>query len=274
MTKYNKADIINKIEELGTLQSWNHNIELPYGVNTIAKEQVSHGKNLVKWSRIKEYVEMIGVEGMRVLDVGCNEGFFSLKLAEMGAKEVIAVDADELRIEKARAVCDILEVSNIKYEVTDIFDTNMKKFGHFDLVLCLGFLHRIPYPYHAIRQLTEMGDMFLFEWKSLREGSFDLPVMKFCGGLSKDSNIYSGLYWLPSVQCVVDMLTSLGFTYNLVADNSAWRRTIVLSSRFESPVFKNRSIFDVNKFTLLRRFTRSYLGSILRTLKNKEIRWQ
>ncbi|MHC4538584.1 MAG: class I SAM-dependent methyltransferase [Planctomycetota bacterium] len=267
---YTKEEITKTIEDLGGEQPWNHHIELPYGLRTTAGEQVSHGKNLVKWSRIKKYVEMIGVEGMRVLDVGCSEGFFSLKLGELGAKEVIAVDADELRIKKAKSVSEILGISNITYEVANIFDAGTEKYGRFDLTLCMGFLHRVPYPYRAIRQLTEMSDMILFEWKSLRQGSFDLPIMKFCGGQSKDSNKYSGLYWLPSVQCVVDILKTLGFKHNLMVDDSRWRRAIVISSRRENPVFESRDMLDVNKFTMLRRMTRSYLGNILRMLKNKK----
>jgi SAM-dependent methyltransferase len=270
---FTKEEITRRIDELGTEQSWNHCIELPYGITTTASEQVSHGKNLVKWSRIREFIEMIGVKGKRVLDVGCNEGYFSLKLAESGAKEVVGVDADEQRIKKAKFVADVLGTSNIVYESADIFESGVEQYGHFDFMLCMGFLHRISYPYLAIRRLTGISDTILFEWKSLREGSFDLPIMKFCGGFSKDSNMYSGLYWLPSVQCVLDMLKSLGFEHNLVVDHSAWRRTIVISSRFDNPAFKNRDIFDVNKLAVLRRISRSYLGSILRTLKNKEIRW-
>jgi len=274
MAKYGKTDIRNKVEEMGKEQEWNHSIELPYGIRTAPDGQVSHGKNIVKWSRIKQYIDAIDVKEKRVLDVGCSEGYFSLKLAELGAKEVVGVDADERRIKKAKFVSEVLGTSNITYEAADIFESGMEKYGHFDFVLCMGFLHRASYPYHAIRQLTEISDTILFEWKSLREGSFDLPIMKFCGGLSKDSNVYSGLYWLPSVQCVVDMLKSLGFTHNLIVDHSAWRRTIVVSSRFENPAFKNRDGLDVNKLTVLGRISRSYVGSILRTLKNKEIRWR
>lgn len=259
---------------MGEIQPWNHSIELPHGIRTAPEEQVSHGKNLVKWSRIREYVDLIGVKGKRVLDVGCNEGFFSLELARLGAKEVVAVDADELRIEKAMAVREILDVSNITYEAANIFDAGDEKYAHFDLVLCLGFLHRIPYPYQAIRRLAEMSDVILFEWKSLREGSFDLPVMKFCGGLSKDSNEYSALYWLPSVQCVLDMLKSLGFAHSFVVDDSAWRRTVIISSRIENAIFeKKKNKSDVGKLTLLKRMTRGYIGSILRLLRNRDVRW-
>lgn len=273
MIKYNKTEILNKIEELGVLQPWNHSIELPHGVKTIAKKQVSHGKNLIKWSRIEKYVEEVDIKNKRVLDVGCNEGFFSLKLAELGAKEVVAVDADELRIKKAKFVSGILGTSNVTYEVADIFDKSIENYGHFDFVLCMGFLHRVSYPYKAMQQLTKMSDTILFEWKSLREGSFNLPIMKFSGGKSKDLNKYSRLYWLPSVQCVVDILKTLGFEHNLIIDNSTWRRAIVISSRFDNAVFRNKDIIDINKFILLKRITQSYLGGVLRTLANKKIKW-
>ena len=118
-----------------------------------------------------------------------------------------------------------------------------------------------------------MSDMILFEWKSLRQGSFDLPVMKFCGGLSKDSNEYSALYWLPSVQCVLDMLKSLGFAHSFVVDDSAWRRTVIISSRIENAIFEKKNKFDVGKFTLIKRMTRGYIGSILRLLRNRDVRW-
>ena len=271
---YTKEEITRRIEELGREQPWNHSIELPYGLRTTAGEQVSHGKNIVKWSRIKQYIDAIDVKGKRVLDVGCNEGFFSLKLKELGAREVVGFDADEPRIRKAEFVAEVLNVSDVVYEVMDIFHEGLDAHGHFDVALCLGFLHRVSHPYQVLERLTQICDMLVLEWKSLREGSFDLPIMKFCGGHSKDSNIYSGLYWLPSVQCVLDMLRSLGFVHNFVIDNSAWRRTMVVSSHLENAVFRNRDIRDVNKFTVLGRITRSYLGSVLRTLRNKETKWR
>ncbi len=270
---HTKEEIERRIEKLGKEQPWNHSIQLPYDIKTIAKEQVSHGKNLVKWSRIEKYVSMINIKGKRVLDVGCNEGFFSLKLEELGASEVVAVDADKLRIKKAKFISDVLGVSNINYEVVDIFDQDIERYGHFDFTLCAGFLHRVSYPYKALQQLTKISDTILFEWKSLTEGNFDLPIAKFCGGRSKDSNKYSGLYWLPSVQCVVEILETFGFVYNLVIDNSIWRRAIVISSRFSNPVFENRDVIDTSKCVLLKRITRSYLKSVLRVLGDKKTKW-
>ena len=273
MTRYAKQEIKQRINELGREQTWHHRIELPYGIVTTDKKQVTHGKNTIKWSRVKEYIDTIDLKGKRVLDVGCGEGFFSLKLAKMGAREVVAVDADELRIKKARYVSEILGTSNITYEVANIFNTCIEIYGHFDFALCMGFLHRIPYPYEAIQQLTSISDTIFFEWKSLREGNYDLPVMKYCGGKSKDSNQYSGLYWLPSTQCVVDILEDFGFRHNIVIDNSPWRRAIIISSRFDNPIFKIRNIIKTSKFSLSQKVTKAYLRSIFKILKNKSIKW-
>ena len=273
MTKYTNTEILNRIEQLAKEQPWNHRIELPYDITTADVEQVSHGKNMVKWSRIETFINTIDIKGKRVFDVGCNEGFFSLKLKESGAKEVVGVDADELRIKKAKFVSEALETSNISYEIVDIFDKSIEKYGHFDFVLCMGFLHRVPYPYKAIQQLAKISDTILFEWKSLKEGDFNSPIMKFCGGVSKDSNKYSGLYWLPSVRCVTDILKASGFVHNLVIDDPTWRRAIVISSRVDNPVFKNKNLISINKFFLLKKMTRSYLGSIFRMLKDDKIKW-
>jgi SAM-dependent methyltransferase len=270
MTKYSRDEILSRVEELGMVQSWNHSIELPYNIKTTQDKQVSHGKNLVKWSRIEPYLHAIGIKGKRVLDIGCNEGFFSLKLKELGAKEVVGIDADKLRIEKARFVSELLDISGICFEVGDIFDKGVEEYGHFDFALCMGFLHRVPSPYYAIRQLTKMSDIILFEWKCLQEGNYDLPIMKFCGGESKDSNIYSGLYWLPSVSCMVEILKSLGFAHNFVIDNSKWRRAIVISSHSDNPVFQSKNVIGLSKFSLLKKVSGSYLRSILRIFGSKK----
>lgn len=268
-----KEEIEKRIEELGAIQPWNHSIELPYGINTTAQNQVSHGKNLIKWSRIEKHIDQFKIKDKRILDIGCNEGFFSLKMAEYGAQEVVGIDADRCRIEKAQFISDVLQISNIHYEVADIFDKNIEKFGYFDFALCMGFLHRVPYPYQAMQQLAKVCDTILFEWKCLKEGSFDLPIAKFCGGKSKDSNKYSGLYWLPSIQCVADILETLGFTHNLIIDDSTWRRAIILSSRVDSPLFSNKNIIKTSKPVILKKITRSYLAGILRILKDKSIKW-
>ena len=64
---------INKIKKevsfLGAEQSWNHNILLPDGIETAPGEQISHGKNLVKWDRIEPILDLVSLKGKQVLDL-------------------------------------------------------------------------------------------------------------------------------------------------------------------------------------------------------------
>ncbi len=273
MTEYTKEQILSRVEELGEEQSWNHDIDLPFGIKTIGQEQVSHGKNRVKWERIENYIRKIDISGKRVLDVGCNEGFFSLKLAEMGAKEVVGIDADKLRLNKAEFVSEVLGVENVRYELVDIFDDCIEKYGYFDFILCMGFLHRIPYPYQAISQLAKLSDMILFELKALKEGDHNSPIMKYCGGVSKDSNKFSGLYWLPSISCIESILEELNFSHRLVVDDSTWRRALVIASKCDHTIFSENDLTDISKLKLLKSITRSYLSSILKTCRDKKNKW-
>ena len=66
--------IKEKIKELADEQKWNHNITLPDGTQTSPGEQISHGKNLVKWG-IESILDDLDLKN-KVLDLGCND--FSL----------------------------------------------------------------------------------------------------------------------------------------------------------------------------------------------------
>ena len=58
--------------------------------------------------------------GRRLIDIGCGDGVYTLKLLEAGAAEVVGVDAAAQSIEAARGRC--AEHSNGRFEVLDIYD--------------------------------------------------------------------------------------------------------------------------------------------------------
>lgn len=93
--------------------------------------------------------------GCRVLDLGCNSGFWSLFALEAGCDHVFGVDAHSNFIEQAELVFRELEVdpSRYSFEVGDVFDLDVAELGTFDVVLCLGLL------YHVSRPVELMGLM-------------------------------------------------------------------------------------------------------------------
>ena len=93
---------------------------------------------LFHYSRYKFAARLIGeLPDVKILELGCNEGLFTLLLAE-GSHKVTAVDFDEDAIIWAKA--------NIENDnVTFIFDDFLGKvYGEFDAVASLDVIEHIP----------------------------------------------------------------------------------------------------------------------------------
>lgn len=82
-------------------------------------------------------------EGLRVLDLGCYEGAFSVELALRGA-EVVGVDAREAHVAKARFAAEALGLQRMRVLHADVRTLADLELGEFDVVLCLGLLYHLP----------------------------------------------------------------------------------------------------------------------------------
>jgi tRNA (mo5U34)-methyltransferase len=85
-------------------------------------------------------LELMGgsLSGRRVLDLGCNAGFWSLQALEAGADFVLGVDAGQVHVDQANLVFEAKAADPTRYR----FETG-NVFGHalserFDVVFCLG----------------------------------------------------------------------------------------------------------------------------------------
>jgi SAM-dependent methyltransferase len=76
------------------------------------------------------------VVGLRVLDLGCGEGYCARKLKASGARDVVAVDLSAAMIEAARAQ-ERQEPLGIDYHVGDATNLSSHTPGEFDLVVAM-----------------------------------------------------------------------------------------------------------------------------------------
>src|SRR5437899_982008 len=69
------------------------------------------------------------LKGLRVLDVGCNEGFWSLEAHKSGAAYVLGVDARAQHVEQAQLVRDALGIdpSHLEYRQMDVNDLSREQ---------------------------------------------------------------------------------------------------------------------------------------------------
>ena len=238
----NKDEIQEMVLTLNANQPWNHNYKLPGGVETRPGAQDSHGKNIIKLKRLEPLFDVIDLKGRNVLDVGCNEGFFSLHMASKGAN-VRGLDIDQYRIEKARYIKSLLgEGKEIRFEQLDIYSSEFKELPRFDLCLCLGFIHRIPDPFTAMAALGDHSDMIIFEWKALKFGPHNEPFAYFSPKPVDEKNYYGTEYWLLSYAAVERILQRVGFQYFHRIDDPAQRRAILVAGKQHHPVFDRADV--------------------------------
>lgn len=89
--------------------------------------------------------------GKRILDLGCNSGFWSLQCALLGA-DVTGVDARPELIAQADLLKDITGVRTATFQVMDFWSISPEALGgKFDIVLNLGLLYHLAEPVAALR---------------------------------------------------------------------------------------------------------------------------
>ena len=236
-----QEEIASRVAELGAVQPWNHNFDLGGGVETRPGLQRSQGKNLVKFERLRQLLEALDLRGKLVIDIGCNEGFFALQIAQQGAR-VIGVDVDEHRIAKARFVQSVLGAPDVDFRAIAIPSEAFDALPRADLCLVLGVLHRVPDPYALLDAVGQHANMLLLEWKALKFGPHDEAFAYFSPKPIEREDIYGTEYWLLSFEATERILRRLGFTYFHRIDDSRQRRAIFVAGRVDHPVFRRADV--------------------------------
>lgn len=103
------------------------------------------------------------LQGWRVLDIGCNAGFYSFEAVRRGASSVLGIDTEPLYLRQAHFAAEQLqmEVEFRQASVYDVADLD----GPYDLVCFLGVLYHLRYPLLALDLLRRyaVGRLLLFQ---------------------------------------------------------------------------------------------------------------
>lgn len=108
----------------------------------------------------------------RILDIGCNAGLHALEWARRGA-EVVGIDsapvAIELARERAAALAPELPAGGLRFEVADLLEGRLDRWGPFDLVTALGGVFNcieradLVAAFRAVRAALAPGGDFVFD---------------------------------------------------------------------------------------------------------------
>ncbi len=102
-------------------------------------------------------VELCGgsLAGRRVLDLGCNAGFWSLAAIEAGADFVLGLDGRQMHVDQANLVFEAkgVDPSRYRFELADVFAADPGA-EPFDVVLCLGLLYHVSKPFELMDRMS------------------------------------------------------------------------------------------------------------------------
>lgn len=157
------------------------------------------------------------MQGMRVLDVGCAEGFFSFEAERRGAKEVVAIDVlpDSIR---RFGICRSALGSTATAYLCSVYDLSPRSFGTFDIVFFFGVLYHLRHPLLALEKVASVCTGTLLLQTAIHEvaGAEQVPLAKFqpfgmeSGPPTKRMHDPT-VFWLPNAECAKAMTSHVGF---------------------------------------------------------------
>jgi tRNA (mo5U34)-methyltransferase len=215
------AELERRVRALGP---WFHNLDLR-GVKT-APEHFLGDYPKTKWSRF-EHALPTDMHGMRVLDIGCNAGFFALEMKRRGAERVVGIDSDARYLAQAELASEVLGL-HIELAQLSVYEVEQLR-EKFDWVIFSGVLYHLRYPLLALDLIRThvVSDMLLFQ--SMQRGSqevselandypfaeeaiFDEPGYPRLHFVEKRYSNDPTNWWIPNRACAEAMLRSAGFT--------------------------------------------------------------
>jgi len=190
---------------------WFHKIEVLPGY-------YSGGWNDPSTEKLPFYGLPQDLTGMRVLDIGCAEGFFSFEAERRGAREVIGIDSFPESIRRFNIVKTARQSNAVAF-LMNVYDLAPKRLGTFDLVLFYGVFYHLRHPQYAMERVRSVctGDL-LFQTHTWEEEAIrGTPWARFYPhgyhASGKDYSTWDGtVFWLFNGACCVAMLDHVGFT--------------------------------------------------------------
>jgi len=187
---------------------WFHRMELPGGI-------VTPGWSDPKIDKLPYFGLPEQMTGMRVLDIGHAEGFFSFEAERRGAAEIIGIEnypPMARKFEICRAALD----SRARSHLTSVYDLSPKTFGTFDLVMFFGVLYHLRHPLLALEKIHSVCTGTLLMQTSTCGLESEKALAEF-----HPFGIQSGpaerplhdptCFWFPNTACCKAMLEHVGF---------------------------------------------------------------
>lgn len=140
-----------------------HNIRLTERVWTLPG-QPEFIKSDGRLAVVKQLCEGIfggGLSGLRVADLGCLEGGYSLAFALEGAT-VLGIEGRSINFQKCKLIDEHFALPNLRFVQDDVKNFTPANYGQFDVVLVCGLLYHLDDPVEWLHRIAPCVNTLLF----------------------------------------------------------------------------------------------------------------
>jgi len=190
-----------KIEQAIAPFKWFHTISLGNGLSTPGRRSADYLARKLDLMRLPP-----DLSDNSVLDIGCNEGFFSIAAKRRGASRVLGIDHSQ---EVARRFALVREIvgHDVEFRHMGVYDLDKESTGTFDIVLFLSVFQHLRYPMLGLDRVASVtGRLAVMEMYVIEEGSrMDNAVLARAFGKT------GGVRVIPNRQFLLESLERAGF---------------------------------------------------------------
>lgn len=204
------------VQKINSFSQWHYQFNLNGHLTPISEERwinrhLQRGKYF-----FEPLIHLFGgsLKDQRVLDLGCNAGFWSLQAVNNGGEFVLGIDGRQMHIDQANLVFEVNHIAKERYKFIrgNIFDLDFARFGTFQIVLCLGLMYHISKPIELLEKIAHVNtDILIIDTRiSTIEGSlFEM----YHENLDDPRNaIDYNIAFIPTKKAIFDIMPQFGYS--------------------------------------------------------------
>ena len=201
-----QPELVSSVREVGP---WFHQVDLGGGIRTrdIAPadgpQPLDHPQ--LRWGAVKNVLPA-DCSGLRILDLGCADGFFSVEMARRGAAEVISVDPWVRAVERVQFLKAHFGLEAIQPKTGTVYNLS-EEWGRFDFVLMLALLYHLEHPLLGLQKVASVTDCIYLETLTVDDDRQSFMYLR----QPEESASHFVPKWIPTRRCLKDMLRMCKF---------------------------------------------------------------
>jgi cyclopropane fatty-acyl-phospholipid synthase-like methyltransferase len=209
-------------ERIAALEPWHYQFEFDDGVKT----PIGNPAMLNRHEQRRRYffeplLQLTGgsLKGRRVLDLGCNAGFWASQAMAAEADFLLGVDGRQQQLDQAELVFQAkgIDPSRYRFEQGNVFEHSFTE--SFDVVMCLGLMYHVAKPFELLEIMAGVGaEIMVIDTVISRANASILevqqePVDHWLLAVDYETVL------IPSRQAVIDLAKQFGFQTVALAFN-------------------------------------------------------